>query len=572
MATHLVLLRRRLLLLTAGLVLVFAYLSFVHLVHEAVLTASRAASSPAASAASAAAARANLDAASSVGQQRRQHHQHQLPTVTGYSLEMQFRSAPRFACASELTPPTEREVVYHNVHWQKEAKLFLYSAHLDRRLKAGGRTYPFVRVLAMAEGSLDNDTFFCQLWRQDGPPIVTSAAATEIWVDSWDQRSRQRSYRPYLLSCLVIDDDHHNDHRDHDRNNDGGGDRTNKNSPAAVVPFAVSVVSRPCERKASSFLPLNGADSYDDGSIVGPPSSSSSGSGNKRGDFAVCVKGMDFADDISARLVEWVEMNRLLGAQLFTFYLYRVHPNTRRVLDYYANVAGVAQVVPLTLPGMQPNFPPSERTKFLRRNVWQKRRNELVPYNDCFYRHAARFRFVVPLDVDELIVPLQHDNWTQLIDYLSWVDPEFIPSHASLSAQQVYFFESNQPKAAKATTTTGDRQQHQLLPMVSQTVRAANYSKPGHGVKSFVVSDNCLTVFNHYALEALHPGVKRDAILPTRWVQLNHYKTSCPPVVVQQECSLYTSRTRTDRRLAVYEDRLAARVEHVLRELNLVTS
>ena len=41
--------------------------------------------------------------------------------------------------------------------------------------------------------------------------------------------------------------------------------------------------------------------------------------GEKKKKFAVCVKGLDFpSEDISVRLVEWIEMLNILGADKVT--------------------------------------------------------------------------------------------------------------------------------------------------------------------------------------------------------------------------------------------------------------
>lgn len=53
-------------------------------------------------------------------------------------------------------------------------------------------------------------------------------------------------------------------------------------------------------------------------------------------DFAVCVKGLDFLhEDLSVRLVEWIELLNLLGADKVFFYELQVHPNISKVLKYY---------------------------------------------------------------------------------------------------------------------------------------------------------------------------------------------------------------------------------------------
>jgi hypothetical protein len=46
----------------------------------------------------------------------------------------------------------------------------------------------------------------------------------------------------------------------------------------------------------------------------------------------------------------------------------------------------------------------------------QKRRNELMPYNDCVYRHVRTHDWALIVDTDEVVVPLRHDNWTHMLD------------------------------------------------------------------------------------------------------------------------------------------------------------
>lgn len=48
------------------------------------------------------------------------------------------------------------------------------------------------------------------------------------------------------------------------------------------------------------------------------------------------MKGLDFLhEDLSVRLVEWIELLNLLGADKVFFYELQVHPNISKVLKYY---------------------------------------------------------------------------------------------------------------------------------------------------------------------------------------------------------------------------------------------
>ncbi|KAK5968232.1 hypothetical protein GCK32_011449 [Trichostrongylus colubriformis] len=95
---------------------------------------------------------------------------------------------------------------------------------------------------------------------------------------------------------------------------------------------------------------------------------------------------MDFQEDVSTRLVEWLEAQYLLGVSTVTTYVYTVAKNVQRVLDRYEKLGKLVQI-PLTLPGHSPNLP-LVRSQYIARNRQQKRRHELIPYNDCLYSTA----------------------------------------------------------------------------------------------------------------------------------------------------------------------------------------
>ena len=84
-----------------------------------------------------------------------------------------------------------------------------------------------------------------------------------------------------------------------------------------------------------------------------------------------------------------------------------------QVLDYYS-AQGLVDVTPISLPGYQPNLPILQHM-YLKSKLWNKRHNELIPYNDCLYRNMYRYEYIALLDIDEVIVPLQHTNWGDMM-------------------------------------------------------------------------------------------------------------------------------------------------------------
>ena len=76
----------------------------------------------------------------------------------------------------------------------------------------------------------------------------------------------------------------------------------------------------------------------------------------KKKRFAVCSKGHTFPDvDKSVKLVEWIEVLRSLGANVFIYH-FNMHPNISKVLDYYRS-RDLVDVTEVTIPGSDYNAP-----------------------------------------------------------------------------------------------------------------------------------------------------------------------------------------------------------------------
>ncbi|KAL1415404.1 hypothetical protein MTO96_006829 [Rhipicephalus appendiculatus] len=192
-------------------------------------------------------------------------------------------------------------------------------------------------------------------------------------------------------------------------------------------------------------------------------------------DFAVCVKGLDFLkDDLSVRLIEWIELLNILGAQKIFLYELDIHPNISKTLQYYQQ-KGLVELTPITLPGDQPNLP-GLRHNFLRMKVTCKRQNELNPYNDCLYRNLYSYKYIILLDVDEVIIPVQHHTWKQLMSDV--VPMSLYLKHytwASYHVRNVYFLDDMMNEDAKHTTREMGIPGY--MHMLQHAYRAKNFSK-----------------------------------------------------------------------------------------------
>ncbi|GMS88727.1 hypothetical protein PENTCL1PPCAC_10902, partial [Pristionchus entomophagus] len=388
-----------------------------------------------------------------------------------------------------------------NHQWTKTQDFHLFSAYLDTRANSLYPRNQAVQVLAMSF-RLPNSTVYCSL-HSEGRSTVVEGTVREIWQRGWDPRGD--FFVPLLISCPIP---HWMEGKK----------------------LSVQISTEKCGKEEESL------------SVSIPPSPSPPAK------VAVCVKGLDFQGDLSSNLVEWLEWQFLFGPDTVTIYVYTVSPATERVLRWYES-QGRIELIWIDLPGEESPHVPVSRTAYMKRNRQQKRRHELIPYNDCLYRHLNSHEYVLIVDIDEIVVPQQHDNWIDLLNEAELSANGRVIS--SISMRNVFKFPRNE---------TGVNSK--ILPLYSNRIRSERTSKRGDYGKSFSSTRSVATVFNHFALHRLHPNVTHTLHLPERTALKLHYKSSCP-VESRAECPELTRDTVVDESL----DRFAGKIEERVREV-----
>lgn len=419
--------------------------------------------------------------------------------------------------------PSIYELEFNNVYWQSlhtgNGSFHLYSAYYDVRKLS--RIGPAVRVLGMINRIEPSVRTYCQLWF-DGrrqPVIVRTMEYKYIWYKKWGNY-QHGIFQPYLIACQVPKAHH------------------------GEVPASVSLVENVCDRATNNLRVV-----YD---------RPAAGAGKKG--FAVCVKGLDFLyDDLSVRLVEWIELLRALGADKIFFYQLQVHPNISKVLRHYES-RGAAHVTPLTLPGGQPNVPGFQHL-YLTKKVNHKRQNELIPYNDCLYRNLYAYEYIALLDVDEVIMPVRAATWRELMD--TAVLPKALAARnetrASYNVRNVYFLDDL--IHTHGWFKTIPRYMH----MLQHVYRSKNYTKPNQYVKCFHNPERALTLHNHFPLACLSQGCTSYAI-GTEDAQLQHYRADCVRTL-KKTCTEFRQNSVLDTTIWRYKNELVARVTDTLSAL-----
>ncbi|XP_054279522.1 uncharacterized protein LOC128997811 [Macrosteles quadrilineatus] len=401
---------------------------------------------------------------------------------------------------------------FNNNFWQvldtSSGIFYLYAAYYDNRTLS--RIGPSVRILAMVDRVDPNVIIYCQMWFQNikEPVVVKVAKYNYIWHKSWGSPG-PGDLHPYLMTCPIP--------------------REYRNE----VPDSVGIVEEKCDMSSNNLRV-----------IYKKP--------EKKKDFAVCVKGLDFPyQDVSVRLIEWIELLKVLGADKIIFYQYQVHQNISKVLKFYQEEGNV-DVVPITLPGYQPNIPGLQH-EYLKDHSFRILRNEPIHFNDCLYKNLYSYKYIVLMDSDEVIMPKKESSWEGLLHSLS---PGKIKD--SYYVQNVYFFD--------------DLRQHgwteeipQYMHMLQHVYRSRNFTMPGHYIKAFHDPERILTLHNHFPVECLGPQCDTYAIA-TDVAQLQHYRADCVGELMEV-CDEYKNNIVKDATIWRFKNILVNRVSATLNKL-----
>lgn len=432
-------------------------------------------------------------------------------------------SKPPISSKSCVKYPPLYDIQFNNLYWQKmntnNGTFFVYGAYLDLRPKAG--KIPVIRVLTMID-RIKPPPVFCLLWYDNATlPVVSAASYTYAWYPKWGNY-KDGILQPFIVSCP---------------------------SPfqkgRALYPSSVSLVEKQCHPPSNNVRV-----------IYNVP--------EKKENFAVCVKGLDFLkDDLSVRLIEWIELLNMLGAKKIFFYELEVHPNISKVLKHYVQT-GVVDNTPITLPGDMPNLP-ALRHHFLKLKMNHKRQNELIPYNDCLYRNLYSYDYIALLDVDEVIMPINHKGWGDLMEsVLPLALKERNYTRASYNFRNVYFMDD---------MLTGEEMKHEVhedgippyMHMLQHVYRAKNFTKPGAYVKCFHDTQRVVSLHNHFPLNCF--GSCTTFSVPPEMAQLQHYRKDCVGPLKKSCESEFKSNTVKDTTIWKYKDELITRVTDVLQGL-----
>lgn len=246
--------------------------------------------------------------------------------------------------------------------------------------------------------------------------------------------------------------------------------------------------------------------------------------------FTVCIAPLHLEKTDTNAFVEWIELNRLLGAEYFVFYNYSINSRDSRVLQYFSH-QGLAEVHPWTMR--------------LRENIWYL--GQVVAINDCIRRHKNSTNFIAVFDLDEFIIPRWGNDrtWNEMLQRL--------PRASSYIFRTVFFPKQIQMKGNESEQTNLKSKQYNLITMTktnrtSKIWPAEIRSKAMHNPRNVDVAGI------HYAFY-LTRG--ENIVVDTNIGLVHHYRR------------WNFNTTETDTRTLWYKTDLIDRVSRTLENINL---
>lgn len=379
----------------------------------------------------------------------------------------------------------------------------MFNAYYDNR--DFFKDEPFVRILAVINRLNPQVRTFCQLslYGVDEPMTVQTFEYKLLW--RFPSGMNSDGYQPYLIACK------------------------NPLGSLGYSPYAVSLVEDPSDKATNNF-PV----------IYNLPEK------ERKKPFAVCVKQLHLSEDKTRMMVEWIEILSILGVEKIFIYVLSLHPNMLKTLKYYETL-GMVKIEMMSLPsGYEGDM--------------QYYQNEMISLNDCLYKHMYEFDFLVPLDIDEIIVPTRDDDktWMDLMERIN-DEKETKRNFTSYAAQNVYFLH-------RSSKVEADIPSNMLF--LQHIYRAENFSDKSYEFKSFQNTDKVIVMQNHMPLECT--DIKQCDLyqMDVQDARLQHYKWGCKDLP-EDQCKVFKQRNVRDVTLWKYKKEIIANVQKTLEALKL---
>ena len=215
--------------------------------------------------------------------------------------------------------------------------------------------------------------------------------------------------------------------------------------------------------------------------------------------YSACLGRALYGDIQSTWFIEWMEINRIFGAQKFLMHNMSTSNNSTAILEYYRR-KGLVDILPWTLPAVMS-----------RGKSWCHSQSTLLA--DCQYRLQIWSRYIAVMDLDELIFPRHPEDltWSDMIQRTG------CSGHVSSYSGRQHFFSlqyaGNKNRASNMLTTG---------------IRVRSASVLSHPKRTKYIVDTRWVSFSQLAMH-IHYAQQNDTetcVMPTDVGGCHHYRNS----------------------------------------------
>ncbi|KAH7637473.1 heterotrimeric g protein alpha subunit b-like protein [Dermatophagoides farinae] len=226
--------------------------------------------------------------------------------------------------------------------------------------------------------------------------------------------------------------------------------------------------------------------------------------------MAICVKPLHYYYNKTINLMEFIELNRLLGVKRFYFFNHTISSQVNHLLQLYQHYE------PDLLNIFQWQLPIKSQTEIRTEGIF-------AALNDCLYRaRYNRFRYVMFIDLDEFIMPNNHQN---LIDLLHDVEQFYPNKIGAFSFRNGFFYlqypDDNQQQQQIGKSINNDNLHHKLITL-TKTWRKINLNIHKQRSKCIVLPENVVEMGNHFVWEFTYG--KHTLNIDPKIAYLHHYR------------------------------------------------
>lgn len=218
--------------------------------------------------------------------------------------------------------------------------------------------------------------------------------------------------------------------------------------------------------------------------------------------FTVCLHQPLFGKVDVHRLVGWIVVNKVLGADRFVIYNHSATADIHKYIQYFID-EGLVEYLQWPL--------------YIYQYSLEDHRGQKALVNDCIYRSMYKSRYVVLLDFDEFPVPYKHDSWLQLMED---------SSNPCVNQSATLFRNNFFPLKFLGSISTHHVEENNTLPLTPlSTMMAEKSSHPCHDRSKMIIKPQEIIALSvHFVTKGRQTSQQPNCCLSPEYGILHHYR------------------------------------------------